>query len=163
MRNDSTRSITRIAALMALTTIMTMVIHIPTIGTNGYLNLGDMVIFLAAMMLGKRGGFLVGGLGSAMADILLGYSHYAPITLIVKGLEGYIAGTLLDTKLGQSKPIFATSVAGIWMAIGYYLAEIFMYGAGAALVSVPANLMQGMLGAVTAVILYGALKRTRVA
>lgn len=163
MANERTRSITRIAALMALTTIMTMVIQIPTIGTNGYLNLGDMVVFLAAMMLGKKGGFLVGGLGSAMADILLGYTHYAPITLIVKGLEGYIAGSLLETKLGQNKPILATTVGGIWMAMGYYFAEIFMYGAGAALASVPGNLMQGMLGAVTAVILYGALKKTRLA
>lgn len=160
---NETRSITRIAALMALTTIMTMIIQIPTIGTNGYLNLGDMVIFIAAMMLGKRGGFLVGGLGSAMADLLLGYTHYAPITLIVKGLEGYIAGTLLETKLGQSKPIFATVVAGIWMACGYYIAEIFMYGGAAALVAVPGNLMQGGLGAVTAVILYTALKKTRIA
>lgn len=158
-----TRTITRIGALMALTTVMTMIIQIPTIGTNGYLNLGDMVIFIAAMMLGKRGGFLVGGLGSAMADLLLGYTHYAPITLLVKGLEGYIAGSLLETKLGQSKPIFATMVAGIWMAWGYYIAEIFMYGAGAALVAVPGNLMQGGLGAVTAVVLYTALKKTRLA
>ncbi|NLY45438.1 MAG: ECF transporter S component [Tissierella sp.] len=163
MRNESTKSITRIAALMALTTIMTMIIQIPTIGTNGYLNLGDMVVFIAAMMLGKKGGFLVGGLGSAMADLLLGYTHYAPITFLVKGFEGYIAGALLETKLGQSKPIFATSIGGIWMALGYYMAEIFMYGGAAALASVPGNLMQGMLGAVTAVILYVALKKTRIA
>lgn len=160
---NETKSITRIAVLMALTTIMTIVIHIPTIGTNGYLNLGDMVIFIAAMMLGKRGGFLVGGLGSAMADLLLGYTHYAPITLIVKGLEGYIAGTLLETKLGQRKPILPTMIAGAWMAFGYYMAEMFMYGGVAALASVPGNLMQGGLGAVMAVILYTALKKTRIA
>lgn len=163
MKDMTTNKLTRIAILMALTTVMTMIIQIPIIGTNGYLNLGDMVVFLAAMMLGKRGGFLVGGLGSAMADLLLGYTHYAPITFLVKGFEGYIAGALLDTRLGQSKPIIATTVGGIWMATGYYMAEIFMYGARAALVSVPGNLMQGMLGAVTAVILYAALKKTRLA
>ena len=163
MRDLGTNKLTRIAVLMALTTVMTMIIHIPTIGTNGYINLGDMVVFIAAMMLGKRGGFLVGGLGSALADILLGYTHYAPITFLVKGLEGYIAGMLLETKLGQSKPLFATTVGGIWMAFGYYIAEIFMYGGKAALASVPGNLMQGILGATTAVILYAALKRTRLA
>lgn len=163
MKDMNTKTITRIAVLMALTTVMTMVIHIPTIGTNGYLNLGDMVVFLAALMLGKKGGFLVGGLGSALADILLGYTHYAPITLIVKGLEGYIAGSILETNLGKRAPIIATTIGGVWMALGYYFAEIFMYGAKAALASIPGNLMQGLLGAVTAIILFTALKKTRIA
>ncbi len=43
----------------------------------------------------------MGGLGSALADILLSYTHYAPITFIVKGIEGYIAGTLLEKKYRQ--------------------------------------------------------------
>ncbi len=163
MKGIKSRDLTKMAVLMALTTVMTMIIQIPTIGTNGYINLGDMVVFLAAMMLGRKGGFLVGGLGSALADILLGYTHYAPITLIVKGLEGYIAGVLLDTRLGKKRPIFATTIAAVWMALGYYIPEIFMYGGEAALLSVPGNLIQGMIGAVTAVILYSALKKTRLA
>lgn len=161
MKDMNTKAITRLAILMALTTVMTMVIHIPTIGTDGYLNLGDMVVFLAAMLLGKKGGFIVGGLGSGLADLLLGYSHYAPITFLVKGLEGYIAGSILDTKLGENKPIIATVVGGIWMALGYYIAEIFMYGTKAALASVPGNIMQGLLGAVTSVLLFMALRKSK--
>ena len=156
-----TKSMVRYAILMALTTVMTMVVHIPTFGTNGYLNLGDMVVFLAALILGKKGGFIVGGLGSALADLLLGYSIYAPITLIVKGLEGYIAGSLLETKWGKKSPLIATIIGGIWMAGGYYFAETFMYGAKASLASVPGNLLQGLVGAVTAVILFSALKKTK--
>ncbi len=158
--NNNLKLLIRYAILMALTVVMTMVVHIPTIGTNGYLNLGDMVVFLAAFMLGKKGGFIVGGLGSSLADLLLGYSHYAPITLIVKGLEGYIAGSLLETKIGKRKPIIATSIAGIFMAFGYFVPEIFMYGKGA-IASIPGNIMQGLLGAVTSVVLYTALKRTK--
>ncbi|CCQ97082.1 conserved membrane hypothetical protein [[Clostridium] ultunense Esp] len=158
--NNNLKLLIRYAILMALTVVMTMVVHIPTIGTNGYLNLGDMVVFLAALMLGKKGGFIVGGLGSSLADLLLGYSHYAPITLIVKGLEGYIAGSLLETKIGKRKPIIATSIAGIFMAFGYFVPEIFMYGKGA-IASIPGNIMQGLLGAVTSVVLYTALKRTK--
>ncbi|MDR7855443.1 ECF transporter S component [Tissierella sp.] len=163
MKEMNTKTITRLAILMALTVVMTMVVHIPTFGTNGYLNLGDMVVFLAALMLGRKGGFLVGGVGSALADILLGYTHYAPITLIVKGLEGYIAGRLLETKLGQRSPLFATSVGGIWMAFGYYFAEIFMYGGKAAMASIPGNLLQGIVGAISAVALFTAIKRTKIA
>lgn len=161
MKEMNTKAMTRLGVLIALTTVMTMVIHIPTIGTNGYLNLGDMVVFLSAMMLGRKGGFIVGGFGSALADLLLGYTHYVPITFIVKGLEGYITGIILDTKLGKSKPIIATSIGGLWMALGYYLAEIFMYGPKAALASVPGNIMQGLFGAVSAVLLFAALRRTR--
>ncbi len=161
MKGMNTKDLTRLAVLIALTTVMTMVIHIPTIGTNGYLNLGDMVVFLSAMMLGRKGGFIVGGFGSALADLLLGYTHYIPITFIVKGLEGYIAGVILDTKLGKRKPIIATTIGGLWMALGYYLAEIFMYGPKAALASVPGNIMQGLFGAVSAVLLFAALRRAR--
>lgn len=162
MKNMDAKTLTRLAILMALTTVMTMVVHIPTIATNGYLNLGDMVVFLAAMMLGRKGGFLVGGIGSGLADLLLGYSHYAPITFIVKGLEGYIAGRILETKIGEDKPIIATVIGGLWMAGGYYLAETFMYGAKAALASVPGNIMQGLLGAITSVILFAALRKTNI-
>lgn len=161
MKNDDLKLLVRYAVLMALTVVMTMVIHIPTIGTNGYLNLGDMVVFLAALILGKKGGFIVGGLGSALADILLGYTHYAPITFIVKGLEGYIAGYLLETKIGREKPIIATSIAGIFMAFGYFIPETFMYGK-AAIGSIPGNIMQGLLGAVASVVLYTAIKRGKV-
>ena len=159
MKNNKLKLLVRYSALIALTVVMTMVIQIPTIGTQGYLNLGDMVVFLAAIMLGKKGGFIVGGFGSAMADLLLGYTHYAPITLIVKGLEGFIAGSILETDIGQRKPIIATSIAGIFMAFGYFVPEIFMYGK-AAIASIPGNIMQGLLGAVASVVLYTALKRT---
>lgn len=161
MKHMNTKTMVRYGILMALTTVMTMVVHIPTFGTSGYLNLGDMVVFFTALMLGKKGGFIVGGLGSALADLLLGYSFYAPITLIVKGLEGYITGSILETKLGHKTPLIATTIGGIWMAFGYYFAEIFMYGAKAALASVPGNLLQGFVGAITAVALFGALKKTK--
>lgn len=161
MKNNRLGELTKAAVLIALTVVMTMVVQIPTPSTNGYLNLGDMVIFIAAMMLGKKGGLVVGGVGSALADILLGYTHYAPITLVVKGLEGFIAGAILQTKVGKKYPILATVIGGIWMALGYYTAEIFMYGAKAALVGIPGNLMQGLFGAVSAVVLYKALSKVQ--
>ena len=161
MKSNNLKLLVRYAVLIALTTVMTMVIHIPTIGTEGYLNLGDMVVFLAAIILGKKGGFIVGGFGSAMADLLLGYTHYVPITFIVKGLEGFIAGSLLETEVGQRKPIVATAIGGIFMAFGYFIPEIFMYGR-AAIASIPGNIMQGLLGAVASVVLYTALKRANV-
>ena len=120
MERSNLKIWTRYAVLIALTTVMTMVIQIPTVGTNGYLNLGDMVVFIAALTMGKKAGLIVGGIGSAMADLLLGYTHYVPITLVVKGLEGYIAGRILETSIGRRKPIIATVAGGLFMAFGYF-------------------------------------------
>ena len=159
MQNNNLKLLTKYAVLIALTTVMTMVIQIPTVGTEGYLNLGDMVVLLAALMLGRKGGFIVGSFGSAMADLILGYTHYVPITFVVKGLEGLIAASLLETKIGKDKPIVATAIAGIFMAFGYFVPEVFMYGK-AAVASIPGNIMQGLVGAITSVVLYTALKRT---
>lgn len=153
------REVAKLGVFIALTTVMTMIM-IPAFSGHGYLNLGDMVIFLAAMMLGKRGGLIVGGIGSALADLLLGYSFYAPITLIVKGLEGFVAGALYQTKVGKKIPLIPTSIGALVMALGYYLAEIFLYGAGPALVAIPGNLLQGIVGAVTASLLFAAIRKT---
>lgn len=158
MKDDSLKTLVRYAMLIALTTVMTMVIQIPTVGTEGYLNLGDMVVFLAAFILGKKGGFIVGGFGSALADLITGYTHYVPITFVVKGLEGFIAASLLETKIGRDRPIMATSIAGAFMAFGYFIPETFMYGK-AAVASIPGNILQGLVGAITSVVLYNGLSR----
>lgn len=162
MKKDNTNNITKLGILIAVTTLMTTVISIPIVGGNGYVNLGDMVILLTALLLNRKSAFIVGGVGSFLADIFLGYSLYAPASLIIKGLEGFIAGSLLQTKLFKNHPVFSTVVAGIWMAFGYYIFEIFLYGAKGAIASVPANIMQGMVGVLTANILFKALRASKV-
>lgn len=162
MKDNKTKSITKIGILIAITVLMTMVISIPIVGGNGYVNLGDMVIFITALLLNRKYAFIVGGIGSFLADIFLGYSLYAPASLIVKGLEGFIAGSLLNTRIGKKYPLIPTVIAGIWMAFGYYIFETFLYGAKGAIVSVPANLIQGIVGAVLASLLFKALKVSKI-
>lgn len=162
MKDNRTKVITKIGVLIAITVLMTMVISIPIVGGNGYVNLGDMVIFIAALLLNRKYAFIVGGVGSFLADIFLGYSLYAPASFIIKGLEGFIAGSLLDTNIGKKYPLIASIIAGIWMAFGYYIFEIFIYGAKGAIVSVPANLIQGLVGAVVANLLFKALKASKI-
>lgn len=150
MRKISTKEIVTFALFMALTIVMTILVRIPSL--HGYINLGDMVLLFAALFLGKKAGFFVGGLGSALADIIIGYAYYAPITFVVKGLQGYICGWIFQ-KTGYHKPFLAAIPAGIFMAFGYFVAESFMYGIAGAAVSIPGNLLQGMVGALGAVLL----------
>ncbi len=155
----TTSKIALYGVLISLTTVATMVISIPTIATKGYVNLGDAIVLLSGLILGPAGGFLVGGLGSALADILLGYAYYAPFTFIIKGVEGML-GVLLYKRLFKEKHVIIPLImAGLWMATGYLLVEVFMYGFPAAIVSYPSNIIQGVVGAVLCTFLYKSVAR----
>jgi len=78
------------ALVFIATTIFT--VYIPA--TRGYFNLGETMIYLTALTLGPTIASIAGGLGSALADIVLGYHIYAPATFIIKSIEGFIVGTL---------------------------------------------------------------------
>ena len=110
------------------------------------------------MILGPVWGFLAGGIGSALSDLIGGYFVYVPITFMNKGLVALAAG-LLYQKVGKTqKSRYAAVVLGgvadiILVAGGYFVCEYFIYGAGAA-ASIPANIIQGIGGLVISCILY---------
>lgn len=148
----STRQLTFAALFIAMTTVATMVISIPIPGTNGFVNIGDSFVLLSGLLFSHYFGAIIGGVGSAMADIFLGYSIYAPVTLIVKGIEGFIAGKLN----GSSKvaTIIAVICAVIWMPIGYFIFEALIFNVPIALGSLLANYIQGTVSGVLAIVLY---------
>lgn len=131
------------AIMSALVTVGTLIIQIPT-GTGGYFNVGDVMIFVAALTFTPTIGGISGGLGSAIAD-LPGYPIYAPFTLVIKGLEGLIAG-LVTNKKSVSRDVFAVAVAGLVMVVGYFLCDIYLWGLGTALAWIPLNTLQIVVG-----------------
>jgi len=84
------RQITVIGVLTAMIVITTVFTRIPLV--IGYFNLGDTFVLLAGALFGGFTGAFTGAVGSALADILTGSYIFAPITFIVKGAEGYLAG-----------------------------------------------------------------------
>ncbi|MCD6444226.1 ECF transporter S component [Candidatus Bathyarchaeota archaeon] len=82
------------AIFTALTTAATMGFSIYVPATKGYFNIGEVIVYTTAILLGPFIGAIAGGVGSMLADIILGYSIYAPGTLVIKGLEGFIVGFL---------------------------------------------------------------------
>lgn len=146
------------ALFAALACVATMSIRIPTPGTNGYIHPGDAVVILSGIILGPVYGFLAGGIGSAMADLLGGYFIYVPITLIIKGLIALISGIIYQRFGKTKKSRYICVVLGgitdiVLVAGGYFICEFFMYGAGAA-ASIPANLIQGAGGLIISLVLY---------
>ncbi len=158
-----TSLIAKVSVLAALVTVATIIFQIPTPATKGYINLGDTFIFVGAILLGKKSGFLIGGIGSALADILSGYAHWAPFTLIIKGLEGYMAGFAASSwkqeKMNYKFSIFILLIAALIMIFGYFIVEVFMYGMGAALAELPGNIFQGGASIVISIAIITTLKK----
>lgn len=89
---DSKKRTALLGLFGALVIVATAVMRFPVPTFNLYFNLGEAVIYLTALLFGGPSGAIVGGVGSALADVLGGYPVWAPITLVIKGLEGYIVG-----------------------------------------------------------------------
>lgn len=148
------------ALFAALGCVATMVISIPIPATNGYINLGDGIVLLGAFFLPPAYAAAAGGLGSMLADILLGYASYAPATLLIKALSALCAATV--SHMGQRKTgaVILGAVAGeILMILGYFGYEALVLGYGLAAVgSIPANALQAAAGIVVSVLCHRALR-----
>ena len=160
--NTKIRKITVMAMSAALTAVATMIVTIPVPATEGYINVGDAIIFVVSTLWGPWIGAVSGGIGSALADLLLGYTHWAPFTLIIKALEGVLVGIIahpIYRKEGKKVfrffvSILAMFVGVVWMNTGYLLGGWVLKGSfAAALTSVPDNLLQGIASMVIAGIL----------
>ncbi|WP_432664566.1 ECF transporter S component [Wukongibacter baidiensis] len=160
MGNFKTRDLTIMGLLVALVAMSTMSFRVPIPATSGYIHLGDSMIFLAAVLFGRKHGAIAGGLGSALADILSGYAHWALPTLIIKGLMGYIVGRIAEGE-NSNRKIMSIVVGALWMVTGYYFAASLMQGSFIVpLQSIPGNLIQGFGGAAIFAPIGAALSRT---
>ena len=161
MRNIKTLKLVQSALLAALCLLLTRVVTIPA--PTGYVNLGDCAVLLSAWILGPIWGGMAAGIGTMLADVLSGYVSYAPATFLIKFAMAVIAALIFHT-LEQRQRLAAHIVgavsAEILMVAGYYIFESVCLGVGAAaMASVPANVVQGVVGAVSGVLVIGALSK----
>ncbi len=113
---------TAVFSALVMVATYSFVISIPA--TGGYFDLGEIIIYVSALVFGPFVGGIAGGLGSAISDALVA-PQFAPGTLVIKGLEGTIVGFLGKRKLTQitkAKWIILTSALGI--GVGVLLAII---------------------------------------
>lgn len=148
------------ALLMALCLVMTLAVQIPILG-GGYIHPGDGFVLLSGVILGPGFGFLAAGIGSALADITLAFTAFAPATFIIKGLMALIVGLW-----PRQKPIYLLIgfiIAEALMVLGYFLYEwLIIFGNyQTALAGVPWNLTQAAGGVVIGFLLYLALSKTK--
>ncbi len=154
------------AALFAALIMLTTIVIVIPVGAGAYFNLGDSMIYAAAWFLGPLAG-VAAAVGSGLADVISGYVIYAPATLIIKGLMGFVVGVLLkhfNQKL-MSK-IMALSAGALIMIVGYFAYEYF----AATLLEIPkvaafgnilGNLVQGVAGVVIGTLVISALGKIK--
>lgn len=159
MHDDKIKTLTLASLMCAIVVITTMFAAVPIPGVQGaYANAGDAAVYAAAYLLGCPWGIAVAAVGSALADLLLGSALYAPATFIVKGLMAFIAVRLLNKKNMRALRLL---ICGLVMVAGYFAYECILYGASVAVISIPANLIQGVLGAVLGSIVIKGIETIR--
>ena len=150
--------------LAALVCVGTSCITIQT-PPNGYVHIGDSIVLLCGWLLGPLWGFFAAGLGSALADFLLGYAVYAPVSFLIKGLMAMVAFYIFSLLAGKRHMVFArilsAALAEVVMIVGYYLFDGFIYGFAGFLASLPGYSFQAIAGIVLGVALIRLLEKTK--
>ncbi len=93
------------AIFTSLVFVATTIFSISVPQTRGFFNIGETMVYTTALLFGPLVGAFAGGVGSMLADLFLGYSQYAPATLVIKACEGAVVGLLTQRKLKFSSKI----------------------------------------------------------
>lgn len=158
------RDIVQIGLLSALTFVAAWAIHIPY-GNGGVIHLGDSMIFLTAVVFGRRYAAISGALGMTMFDILSGFSVWAPYTFIIKIVMGLIAGSVANLGGAKGGNVLKNAVgmllAGIWMILGYYAAEaVITWNITQPVFGIFGNVIQAGASAAIAFVIIAAIKKS---
>ena len=109
----------------SLVFVVTAYLHIPT--NNGYIHVGDGLIYLAACLLPWPYAMAVGAGGALLADCLTGYAIWAPGSVVIKALTALLFSSK-GKKIMNMRNSFALLPAALLCAGGYYLYEALIYG-----------------------------------
>ncbi len=129
----STREVASTAVFTAFVAAATSVFSVYIPATTGYFNVGEIMVYTCALLMGPYVGAFAGGVGSMISDISLGYPYYAPGTLLIKGTEGFIVGylgTKAFPKVSRSQWRAIALVLGLMLSVALaYIGSTFFSGA----------------------------------
>jgi len=121
--------ITQTALLTALVFVFTFFVNIKwPFGEGGLIHLGNVPLFIGAVLLGRKRAAIAGGVGMALFDLVSGWTSWAPFTFVIVGLMGYVAGLISEKKRNLGWYAVAFGAALVIKVAGYYLAELVLYG-----------------------------------
>ncbi|MEH7332039.1 ECF transporter S component [Neobacillus drentensis] len=149
---------------MALTLVATMFINIrlPIMGNGGLIHLGNVPLFIAAMVYGKKTGAIAGAFGMGLFDVISGWAIWSPFTFVIVGAMGFVVGLISEKVPGNRVVVHTLAVATalIIKVVGYYFAEVILYGNWVQpFGSVPGNILQVAVAGIIVVPLVGRFKK----
>ena len=150
------------AIFIALTYIFTAFINVrlPIAANGGLIHLGNVPLFIGAIIFGKKTGMIAGGIGMGLFDLLSGWTLWAPFTLVVVGLMGFTVGKITEKEEHQKFGWYVVAIiaACAIKIVGYYIAEAIIYGnLLTPVTSIPGNLVQIGVAAVIVLLIVGRL------
>lgn len=165
MKKNLTYKLAINALGIAMVAIATMFLQFPI--PLGYAHLGNCFILLFAVFFGPETGLVAGGIGSALADLLTGYTVWVIPTLIIKSIMGYLIGLLASKakeKTIKSPFVFAGALAGIVeMIVGYTIAgAIIAHSIPTGLSQAPGLTVEGIVGLILFYGLYALLNAAKI-
>lgn len=159
-KKNHTKSLVISSILAALIFVFTFLVRIPVNTSGAYMNIGDSVIYCSGMLVAAPWAAAAAGIGSMLADVLLGGGIYIPATLVIKALMGLVCALMMK-KAGIGKFMLACVIGGAIMTAGYGAFEWALFGWTYAAGTLPFNLIQWAAGVAVAVALYYPVKRTK--
>ncbi len=144
-KNDKKTKRLALAGQLCGATLLLTLLSIPLPSGYGYVNLGDAGVFLCVCLLPGGLGALAAGVGAALADLILGWAMYAPVTLLIKGLTALLAGLALRRAKKAGLPL--SLLCCLLVPLGYFLYETILLTAPVAAVNVLPNALQAAIGA----------------
>lgn len=147
-----TKKITVTALFTGMVAALTIFVAIPIF--IGYLNIGDALIMLLATVLPAPMMFVIGGIGSGLADFALGYPQYILFTFFIKGTEGVLVSYLYRRLSGNWQRFVPFITGGLWITVAYGLTDVFLTQSWSYFIpSASYNIIQGLGCAVIAIAL----------
>lgn len=161
--SNKTRELVKTALMAAIIFVATYAIRIPNLATGGYSHLGDCMIFLGVILLGRKNGSIAAGIGGALSDFLAGAPLWILPTLIIKFIMGYIMGSIIHLNPTSKKLQMIGSISGgLFQIIAYTIVKIVLIGFEPAILSIPNIFLQTGFGITIFMLMSVALTKTLV-
>lgn len=158
MQKKNTRLLCISGVFAALVFVVTAYLHIPT--NNGYIHVGDGLIYLAACLLPRHYAVAVGAGGALLADCLTGFAVWAPGSVIIKALTALLFSSK-SKKILSLHNCLSLLPAAVICGGGYYLYEALLYqNFVAPLAGIPASLTQSLASSILFVAVGMAIDKT---
>lgn len=116
-----TKKLVLTSLFAALICIFIILFKIPTGFNNGYIHLGDVIIYLAAIILPTHYAIIAATIGAGLADALTGGAIWIIPTIIIKSVI-VLYFTSKNKTILCKRNVIGVIFAGITGWIGYYIA-----------------------------------------